>query len=528
MANKALLAGALLALVLCLAATAVSAQRSLECQMVWLGPSPNNSLLDCLKDKDRIRSQWPYYVYPSFAALIFIFTIVGLPIVFCCHCCSCCEACVRPKATVDLRAARCYLWMWIVISVLVACGVCVLLIFGAVLLGQTAAKILNDAENRTISYFNGTRTNITSLLTNYNTDPPTPPPVDLSAFDTVITEITRNVDTIRDNYLKYFRTAEIVACCVGGVGVFLMLCMLIFAFCRCTGCCPVAWSCLYFVLALVYALLAVLFTVSIYVLFAGCGEVNLQYKREPGVFQWYLVPWCEQKFSFQSLRADVQAQEQEISQRACEELLKFCDNNPQYPGSNMEHIFMCGNGITDKSQCETLDDVVNVILTTYVKPVLTNTLCPNQEGMEKLEKCTVADCASRCVNYEFPDLRPKEFAMEIMSATYYAANASTALSYVWPLLECGFVIDKVASTIEMPRYSSGFTTPSDAVHSCSALRTSSVMLGTGFFVGSLMFILGIYITHRGAWIWGCGRAQVDAVKKAPVMKRGSNTVSTPA
>ncbi|KAG5481190.1 hypothetical protein CUR178_06422 [Leishmania enriettii] len=499
MTNKALLVGALLALVLCLAATAVSAQRSLECQMVWLGPSPNNSLLDCLKDKDRIRSQWPYYLYPSFAALIFIFTIIGLPIVFCCHCCSCCQVCMRPKATVDLHAPRCYLWMWIVISVLVACGVCVLLIFGAVLLGQTAAKILNDAENRTISYLNGTRANVTMLLTNYNTDPPTPPPVNLSAFDTVITEVTRNVDTIRDNYLKYFRTVEIVVSCVGGVGFFLTLCMLIFAFCRCTGCCPCVWSCIYFVLALVYALLAVLFTISIYVLFAACGEVNLQYKRVPGVFQWYLVPWCEQQFSFESLRADVQAQEQAISRRACEELLKYCDNIVEYPFFHPEHIFVCGNGITDKNQCNTLDEVVSVVLSTYLKPILTEVVCFQKKGVEPMGKCSLMDCATWCVNYNLSDLRAKDTAAAIMSATYYAANASTALSYVWPLLECGFLVDKFASTIEMPRYSGGFT-PSDAVHSCSALCTSSVMLGTSFFVGSLMLILGVYIMHRGAWI----------------------------
>ncbi|KAG5480542.1 hypothetical protein LSCM1_06246 [Leishmania martiniquensis] len=132
--------------------------------------------------------------------------------------------------------------------------------------------------------------------------------------------------------------------------------------------------------------------------------------------------------------------------------------------------------------------------------MLTNTLCVDQGGMTELEKCTVAACASRCRNYEQPNLRARDYAMEIMNAAAYAANASTALSYVWPLLECGFLIDKVANTIEKPKYDTSFTTPSDEVHSCSALRTASVMLGTGFFVGSLMFILGIYILHRGAWI----------------------------
>ncbi|KAK7195666.1 hypothetical protein NESM_000496400 [Novymonas esmeraldas] len=502
MAKTALLASALLALVLCVAATAVSAQRSLECQMVWTGASSNNDLVTCLSNSNRIRSQWRYYLYPGFAALIFVFTVVGLPIVFCCHCCSCCDKCVRPKASTDRGVARCGLWMWIIIAVLVACGVCVLLVYGVVSLQQSVSTILDNAEYRTLGYFNGTRTNITVLLTDYSTNPPTPPSIDLSEFDAVNSNITHYVHLVRDDYFKYFRIAMIVVCCVGGVGVLLMLCMIIFACCRCGGCCPVAWSCLYFVFALVFALLAVLFTVVIYGMFASCGEVDLQYKREPGIFQWFLVPWCDKQFDFTTLRNDVLSEEKTASQEACGELLNYCDNSPVYPYlGNTDHIFMCGNGITSKTQCNTLDDVVNVILATYVKPILTNTLCANQTGMTFLEKCTVTSCASKCVNYNTPHLPAKTYAQQILQAANFAENVSTALSYVMPLLECNFIIDKIANTIEVPNYEGSFSVESENVHSCSAVRTSSVMLGTGFFVGALMFILGIYIMHRGHWIW---------------------------
>ncbi|TPP41824.1 hypothetical protein CGC20_9045 [Leishmania donovani] len=504
MAKTALLVGALLALVMCLAATAVSAQRSLECQMVWQGPSSNNSLLECLGNTDRIRSQWPYYLYPAFAALVFIFT---------------------PKAETDLGVARCCLWMWIVISVLVACGVCVLLVYGSVLLEQAAKQIIHDTEYRTLDYFNDTRANITMLLTNYSADPPTPPSIDLSAFDAVNDNVTYYVHLARNNYLKYFRAAEIVVCCVGSVGVFLMLCMLIFALCRCSGICPIVWSCLYFVFALAFALLAVLFTICIYVMSAGCGEVDLQYSREPGVFQWYLVPWCEKQFDFQALRAQVQSQEQQVSQSACGALLNFCDNDPNYSLENKNHIFMCGNSITDKSHCNSLDDVVDVVLSTYVKPMLTNTLCANQTGMEYLEKCTLISCASRCVDYQFPPLHARTEAIQILQAANFAANASTALSYVWPLLECNFIIGKIANTVETRNYNSSFTTQSDYVRSCSAVRVSSVMLGTGFFVGALMFILGIHVMHRGAFIWAAGKEN-DAVQKKDVSPPG-NAVSSP-
>ncbi|AIN97396.1 hypothetical protein LPMP_190540 [Leishmania panamensis] len=510
MAKTAHLVGALLALVMCLAATAVSAQRSVECQMVWTGASSNNSLLACLGNKGRIQSQWAFYLYPGFAALIFISTLIVLPIVFCC---GCCKACATPEEVKDIGVARCYLWMWIVISVLMACGVCVLLVYGAVLLGQTANQIISDVENRTLDYFNETRMSITTLLTNYSASPPTPPTIDLNAFDSLNGNITYYAHMVRESYLKYFRIAEIVACCVGGVGIFLMLCMLVFAACRCSGCCPIAWSCVYFVFALVFALLAVLFTVSIYVMFAGCGEVNLQYKRAPGIFQWYLVPWCREEFNFRSVRAEVQAQEQRVSQSACSALLMFCDNDPVYPGTDKNHIFMCGNNITSAEQCKSLDDVVTVVLSTYVKPMLTNTLCANRTDMTQLEKCTLEDCASMCVDYQAPFLPAKTYATQIIQAVNFAANASTALSYVYPLLECNFIIDKVANTVESLQYDSSFTAKNYDVHSCSAIRTSSVMLGTGFFVGSLMYILGIYVMHRGAWVWAERKVQCDTSEK---------------
>lgn len=516
MVKTALLVGALLSVVLCLAAVTATAQRSLECQMVWSGASSNNDIVDCLADSKRIGSQWRFYLYPGFAALIFVFTLVGLPIVFCCHCCSCCHVCVRPKESTDRGVAQCWLWMWIAVAVLVACGVCVLLVYGVVLLTQSANNVLYDAQYKTVAFFADTRTNISVLLTDYSQSPPASPSIDLSAFDTVTVQIGDNVETIRRDYSKYFTVAEIVVCCVGGVGVALMLCMLIFACCRCTGCCPVAWSVLYFIFAIIFALLGVLFTVSIYAMYAGCGEVTLQYRREPGLFQWYLVPWCDSEFDFSTLRAEVSSQEATAANSACAELLNYCDIYTDYPhGGNTDHIFVCGNNLVSSSSCTTLDDVVQVIQGTYAKPILTNMLCTNQTGMEYLEKCTLTECAERCTDYTHPAVAAKTNAQKIMRAAEYAANVSTALSYVHPLLECNFIIDKIANTIETPKYGASFTTDSGNVQYCSALRTASVMLGTGFFVGALMFILGIYIMHRGSWVWGAIReAEVEEQQEA--------------
>ncbi|KAG5507030.1 hypothetical protein JKF63_05776 [Porcisia hertigi] len=502
MLKTAHVVGAALALITCLVATAVSAQQSLECQTVWDGPSASNDLLQCLSNSDRLRSQWRYFLYPGFAALIFLFTLIVLPLMFCWQCCTCARGCGRKPKTVQERdVSRCFLWMWISITVIITCGVCVLLVLGAILLEKSVSNIFDDAEFGTLRYFNETRSNITELLTNHTADPPIPPPIDLSAFDVVNTEVTNTLQSARKDFVKYAHIAKIVVFCVGSVGIFLMLCIVVFAGCRCGGCCPVLWSCIYFVFALAFSLFAVLFTLIIYAMFAACGEVNLQYKRAPGIFQWYLVPLCEKQFDFQSLRAEVAEQERESSQEACRQVLQYCDNDIEYPGSNMEHIFMCGKGITDKTQCNSLADVVDVVSATYAKPILTNTMCVNQTGMKYLEKCTLSACSSRCVDYEFPNLPAKRLTTLVVDASGFAANASTALSYVHPLLSCNFIIDKISSTIEMPKYSDSYMVQSKEVHSCSAVRTASVILGTGFFVGALMFIVGICVMHRGANVW---------------------------
>ncbi|KPI90077.1 hypothetical protein ABL78_0830 [Leptomonas seymouri] len=505
MAKFVLLVGALLSFALCMAAVTATAQRSLECQMAWSEPSADNDLMTCLGNSKRIGSQWRYYVFPGFAALIFLFTMFGLPVVFCCRCCRCCHRCVMPKDTTDRGVARCWLWMWTFIAVIIACGVCVLLVYGSVLLVQSADKILDDADNKTVSYFSEVRDNLTSLLTDYSKNPPEVPNVDMSAFDTVTSEARGNITTIRTDYFKYFHIAEIVVCCVGGVGVALMLSILFFACYRCTGRCVLLWSFFYYFFALIFAILAVVFTLCIYATTAACGEITLQYKREPGLFQWYLVPWCDKKFNFRELRAQVSSLETTAAHSACEQVLTYCDNIDEYPSGNENHFFLCGKGISAASECKTLDDVIAVVTSTHAKSILVNTMCVNQEGMVYLEDCTISECVKRCVDYQHPPLPLKSHAVSISNSVAYATNVSTALSYIHPLIQSNFIIDKAVSTIDTPTYGTGFTMDGedskDSKH-CSALRSACIMLGVGFFVGALMFILGIYIMHRGSWVWG--------------------------
>lgn len=499
-----LLAGAAL-LLLAAAPLLAQAQRSLECQQVWTQPSSSNDLLVCLKNGDRIKSQWRYYVWPGLAVIIFLFILIFVPILFCCRCCcaNCCSGCIQPSTEKARKRARCWLWMWFIFAILWACCVCVLVIYGASLVMSSSSGILDDLEYKTLDYFVNTKNSVVELTTNKAVNPPTPLAIDLSPFDDVDDQIRDKVHIIRNDYFKYFRTARIVSYCIGAVGVVLMLLLIFFVSCQCGGCCPLLFSLVYYVFGVIYALLAVVFTLLTYVLSAGCGEVTLQYKREPGVFQWYLVPWCEGEFNFQQIRSDLAAEVLSASQQACEQLLTFCDNFPEYPNGNPDIVFNCGNGIVAKTECTTLDFVFDTVQKTVAKPILTNTLCANNTGMEYFKPCTIDECAQRCVDYEHPAITPRTWATDVSKYTQFAMNASTALSFVTPLLQCDLLVDKIASAVATVRSAGGdelYSAEMTASH-CSTMHTGIIMLGAGYFVGALMFLVGVYVLHRGSFVW---------------------------
>ncbi|KAF8287120.1 hypothetical protein TcBrA4_0010150 [Trypanosoma cruzi] len=54
------------------------------------------------------------------------------------------------------------------------------------------------------------------------------------------------------------------------------------------------------------------------------------------------------------------------------------------------------------------------------------------------ESCTLFECAANCTNTDV-----KAVSSEILQLAAQASNASIALSYARPLLECNFVVDKL-------------------------------------------------------------------------------------
>ncbi|ORC91712.1 uncharacterized protein TM35_000053080, partial [Trypanosoma theileri] len=135
---------------------------------------------------------------------------------------------------------------------------------------------------------------------------------------------------------------------------------------------------------------------------------------------------------------------------------------------------MCGMNISKEEQCTDFGSMATVLLTTKVKAF--TRACPTPGS-----SCTLSECALKCKNPMIQNT-----AAGIIMGAGIARNASIALSYAKPLLECNFVIDKLST----------------AMKQCNDLKAGSLMLGVGFFIGGVMFGLAIYITFRGACIWG--------------------------
>ncbi|ORC88784.1 uncharacterized protein TM35_000152150 [Trypanosoma theileri] len=469
----AIAAVTLLALFVVVMPSPVSAQSSLECQKVWPGPSSTNDVLTCLSDKDRIKDQWRYYVFPGFSALLFLVILISFPIVFicvsCCRCCSCC----KPQEAEVTANSRCFLWMWIAYAILWSCGVVVLVIYGAKLLGASLPALVDDTLDGPLKYFNETAEKIVDFTSNWSTGERQPLPginLDITTFSDVSDKVTDFLTTLKDNMNKYAGWVPIVSYCIGAVGVVLMFLMILLACCRCcVPCLPMGLSCVYWIFGIVYSLLGVAAILVAYAATVGCGEIQLQYKREPGILQWYAVPYCESMFNFSSVNAEVRKTETTYAQQACTSLLEVCDNT-LLP---LPRPFTCGNNITSADQCPNMGTMAAVLESSTVKA--STMACPVPTA-----SCSLTECAANCTN---PTV--KSGAAQLLSVAAQARNASIAVSYATPLLECNFVVDQLLG----------------AAGSCNDLKTGSLMLGVGFFVGGLMFGLAIYIMFRGSCVW---------------------------
>ncbi|CCW71549.1 unnamed protein product [Phytomonas sp. Hart1] len=494
------------------------AENSFGCDKSWSGPSESNDIAKCVRDFTSVSSHAEYY---SVAIILIIFTIiviVAVPIAFIFNTLCCEDYCFSFTRTTNLARSRCWLWMFINLNLFWSVFSSILIIYGVALLSNSINQSTDYIRGDAISYFVKTKNKIYELLIDYTKNPPVPGPFDLSGFDTMSNTLKSKVDDIHDNYFVYFSVARTASIVIGLVGILLMISCFVIAYCRFNTVGAFSFGILYYIFAIIYSVMAVLLAIITCIMYSFCGEVTLQNRREPGIFQWYFVPWCETQFSFAKARDAISDSTAGISESTCDEILKRCSTTDD---DDFQKPFICGKGISTKEECKNIEFALSVLYDTHAKTKFSDMICVNNSNWKYQEVCNIPMCEKSCINYNQPDLRLKDWANDVMELIQFSINRTTALSYVLPIMDCNFVIDKFISTYQTDKGSSKSSSGYGAY--CSSMRIACLMLTIGFLVGSIMFVVSIYVTQHGIWMWN-DDAEVEDIKEAEAMSKYAKSI----
>ncbi|KAH8616977.1 hypothetical protein ERJ75_000429900 [Trypanosoma vivax] len=326
-------------LLLCVAVPhTASAHSSLGCETVWEAPSKDNDILLCMTDVNRIKSQWRHYVFPALAVLLFVLVLVIFPLFFLCTLCA--STCGTPPTEDEGKGSRCCLWMWIIYTLMWGFGVALFVIVGAKTMADAAVGTMNNTEIP-LNFARGVKHMVEDLVQNQTVGDSqfSVPKLDLSAFDNVEELVNESMKQPRELLDKYVKYVPMVSYGVGALPIVLMSLVALVAFCRCcVPCLPLVLSWVYWAFGVVFSLLAIVMVVLAYVFSTLCGEIAAHNERDPGLLQWYLVPFCESTVNFGSIRNRINTAEKDVAGIACENLLKYCDRNNTGVGDLVSNV----------------------------------------------------------------------------------------------------------------------------------------------------------------------------------------------
>lgn len=470
----------------------VSAEASLKCYEVWDGPSSTNDVSDCFTDGERLKSEWKVFIIPVIALIFVISLITWIACLycFCCPVCCCGENLSRMKSRIKRRKA-CLSGLT---ALPVAICVAIIILTAFFVCFSEAYGLVYSFNHRAMGYLKDVETRVQEYLSDYSTEPPTPPTLDFSAFDKVFDKAD-NISSDVERHLNDVFLPGTVS--FVGLGV-LILAFVIGAMIVSQIFCCVWWavccSCFNYIIAIVFALLFLGSTVLTYFVRIFCGETVLQYERKPGVFQWYVVPWVQKEFDFDSLQSTIQSSDENAAQNACSGVLSVCEEES---GTTTTKPFVCPEDLTSSTDCTSIQQVSTFISETYLKPSLLDTDCPAPEGSTTWE-CTVEECVTACVSDSV-----QKAAIALITLSDVASNASTALSLVKPLLEANYLVDLALSAFESKETSPFAVYSHGEVKRCMNFYISSIALCVAFLVGSLVLLIALCVSSCSFQSYPC-------------------------
>lgn len=360
----------------------------------------------------------------------------------------------------------------------------VFFVVGAIYLHEIVSKGVNQMSSGPLAFFNETKDEMTVLMTDHNYDPPKVT-VNFDEFNDLFDTITTEVSSVKDFMNKTIIPTIAVGASLGALVFILVVAAMIVTRCYCCLWCGGMCGWVYYLLAVIYSIFAFALAIGFYAVATVCGEIRLQYKRYPGIFQWYFVPRIEEEVDFKTLRKDIANETAQSSMDACADLFNICEAST---GVNDDKPFVCPDGFTSSDQCLNYYDVSDVVDNTVMKPSLIPTLCPAPGGSSSGWTCTIEECSTSC-----NDESVKDTAMKVISTMDFAANATEALALADPLIQTDYIVDLVLSVIESKANSPLAGYHHGNVYRCTELRLISLMFAVSFFIGALILLVALCV-----------------------------------
>lgn len=470
----------------------VSAEASLKCYEVWDGPSSTNDVGDCFTDGKRLKSEWKVFILPAIALIfaISLVTWIACLYCFCCPVCCCGEYLSRTKSRIKRRKAC--LSGLTALPVAICVTVLILTVFFVSF--SEANDLVYSFNHHAMGYLKDVQTELQQYLSDYTTNPPTASSLDFSAFDKVFNKAGNISSDVQHHLNEVFLPGTVSFV---GLGV-LILAFVIAAMIVSQIFCCVWWavccSCFNYIIAVIFALLFLGSTALVYVVRVFCGETVLQYERKPGVFQWYVVPWVQKEFDFDSLQSAVKNSDESAADKACSGVLSACEEES---GTTTTKPFVCPEDLTSSTDCTSVQQVSTFISETHLKSSLLETDCPSPEGSTTWT-CTVEECVTACVSESVQNA-----AISLMTLLEVAENTSTALTLVEPLLEPNYLVDLMLSVFESKATSPFAAYSHGEEKRCMDFYISSAVMCVAFLVGSIILLIALCVSSCSFQSYPC-------------------------
>lgn len=453
-----------------------------DCQAYWSGPSTHNSISECLGSADWVTHDISQLILPALCVLFLVLSIIVYPIVFlCCQCCQpncCCQCCrdLPPEKRAESKGSRSNVAILIVIALGLCVAILVIFITGSAQLLSGADAIFVNLDANVVDFFLQLADDLQAAVYDNTTGNLTEPFTN-STFDSLrdqIGGVQNTTEGFHGQLTTYSKLVTSVGYGVAVVPLFLLGFTGLFAICNCRRCCPSCFTCIYFLFGILFSILGLVLLILGMIVFTPlCDEINLQTSRSPGLFQWYVVPKCEDFINFTEQKETIDSMEASFAGKFCQEIaLNLCDPNITYDAGQPTKVFWCNiTNATARAACPTFQAASAVVAASYAK-----TSSPVCGG----SNCTITQCPTLCTDGTAQNAT--KTALKLLRSANLLFNA---LDLVLPLMDCNVIIDRVLLILK----------------SCPDLRDGLTKLGVAFFITLVAIVFGWLIMMRGQKLW---------------------------